>query len=400
MVLTDIQLNRYADVLLWGLKTARKGRFRKGDVILLQYETAAVKLAEVLFAKLIDMGMNPVQRPVWTCSMEQTFYERSGGRQLIFIPPGEKEMMAHLNGRIFLRAPDSITHLRDIDPAKIGKFLVARKPLRDVLDRREEQGEYSWTLCTAPTPELARQARSSLKRYADQIVRACYLDEENPVERWQWIYKVVGEIKKWLNGLPVKEFVVESETIDLRITPGEKRRWIGISGHNIPSFELFLSPDWRGTEGTYFANLPSFRSGNYVEDIRITFDKGLARTLTAKSGEAFARKQIAMDRGAKALGEFSLTDRRFSRIDRFMADTLFDENHGGRFGNCHIAVGSSYSDTYSGNPKELTKDLRRSLGFNDSALHWDLVNTEKKTVTAVLKTGDRQIIYDNGEFRY
>jgi len=83
-----------------------------------------------------------------------------------------------------------------------------------------------------------------------------------------------------------------------------------------------------------------------------------------------------------------------------MADTLFDENHGGRFGNCHIAVGSSYSDTYSGNPKELTKDLRRSLGFNDSALHWDLVNTEKKTVTAVLKTGDRQIIYDSGEFRY
>jgi aminopeptidase len=400
MVLTDIQLDRYADVLLWGLKTARKGRFRKGDVVLLQYETAAIKLAEVLYAKLIDMGMNPVQRPVWTCTMEQTFYERSKGRQLFFVPPGEKEMMAHLNGRIFLRAPDSITHLRDIDPSKIGKFLVARKPLRDILDRREEQGVYSWTLCTAPTPELARQARSSLKRYSDQIIRACYLDEENPVERWQWIYKVVGEIKKWLNGLPVKAFVVESETIDLRITPGEKRRWIGISGHNIPSFELFLSPDWRGTEGTYFANLPSFRSGNYVEDIRITFEKGVARTLTAKSGEAFAKKQIAMDRGAKALGEFSLTDRRFSRIDRFMADTLFDENHGGRFGNCHIAVGSSYSDTYSGNPKELTKDLRRRLGFNDSALHWDLVNTEKKAVTAVLKTGERQIIYDGGEFRY
>jgi len=400
MALTDIQLDRYADVLLWGLKTARKGHFRKGDIVLLQYEMAAVKLAEVLYAKLVAMGMNPIQRPVWTCSMEQAFYEMANGKQLVFIAPGDRELMAHLNGRIFLRAPDSITHLRDIDTAKIGKFLVARKSLRDVLDRREEQGLYSWTLCTVPTPELARQAKSNPKSYTDQIIRACYLDEEDPVGRWQWIYKEVAQIKEWLNRLPVKEFVVESPTIDLKITPGEKRKWIGISGHNIPSFELFLSPDWRGTEGVYYANLPSFRSGNYVEGIRIHFEKGTVKTLTAKEGELFALKQIAMDRGAKALGEFSLTDRRFSRINRFMADTLFDENHGGRYGNCHVAVGSSYTDTYSGNPKDLTENQRRSLGFNDSALHWDLVNTEKKTVTAVLRTGERQIIYDNGEFRY
>jgi aminopeptidase len=332
--------------------------------------------------------------------MEQAFYEKADGKQIVFITPGDRELMAHLNGRIFLRAPDSITHLRDIDPAKIGKFLVARKQLRDTLDRREEQGLYSWTLCTVPTSELARQAKSNLSRYSEQIIRACYLDDEDPVGRWQWIYKEVAKIKKWLNSLSVREFIITSPTMDLRITPGEKRRWIGISGHNIPSFELFLSPDWRGTEGTYFANLPSFRSGNYVEGIRITFEKGMAKKVTAKAGEVFALKQLAMDRGACAVGEFSLTDRRFSRIDRFMADTLFDENHGGRFGNCHIAVGSSYTDTYSGNPADLTKKLRQNMGFNDSALHWDLVNTEKKIVTAVLRTGERQIIYENGEFRY
>jgi aminopeptidase len=59
--------------------------------------------------------------------------------------------------------------------------------------------------------------------------------------------------------MKVNRYHIESKTIDLRITPGEQRRWIGISGHNIPSFELFLSPDCRGTEGIYFANQPSFR---------------------------------------------------------------------------------------------------------------------------------------------
>jgi aminopeptidase len=81
-----------------------------------------------------------------------------------------------------------------------------------------------------------------------------------------------------------------------------------------------------------------------------------------------------------------------------MADTLFDENFGGEYGNCHIAVGSSYTDTYAGNPASINNGLKRKLGFNDSALHWDLVNTEKKTVTAHLKTGKRSVIYENGCF--
>jgi len=105
-----------------------------------------------------------------------------------------------------------------------------------------------------------------------------------------------------------------------------------------------------------------------------------------------------MDRGASQIGEFSLTDRRFSKIDRFMADTLFDENFGGRHGNCHIALGSSYADAFAGDPATLTKSAKASLGFNDSALHWDLVNTEKKRVTAALRGGGKTVIYENGMF--
>jgi aminopeptidase len=107
-----------------------------------------------------------------------------------------------------------------------------------------------------------------------------------------------------------------------------------------------------------------------------------------------------MDRGACRVGEFSLTDRRFSRIDRFMADTLFDENHGGEYGNCHIALGSSYSTTYKGDPATLTKEMKKEMGFNDSALHWDIVNTEDKTVTAHLTSGRKVVIYESGIFKH
>ena len=127
-VLKERYLERYADVLFWGLKTARRGRFRKGNVILIQYDPAALRLAEILYGKILAAGMNPIQRMGLTIGMERSFFGKSGGRQLVFQPPGEKELCGNLHGRIYLHAPDSLTHLKDVDPTRIGKVLVARKP--------------------------------------------------------------------------------------------------------------------------------------------------------------------------------------------------------------------------------------------------------------------------------
>jgi len=385
--LTKDHLNRYADALLWGLLKARAGRFKRGDIVLIRYEY-----------KLREMGINPIPRSGLTVNMERSFFDRANRRQLVFHPPGEKELYESLNGSIFICAPESLTHLKDADPKKIAKTLIARKELREILNRREETGEFGWTLCTFPTPELATNAKLTLAQYTDQIIKACFLDSDNPASRWETVYREAGAIKKWLNRMAVSYYHIQSENVDLRIRPGEKRKWIGVSGHNIPSFELFLSPDWRGTEGYYFANQPSFRSGNYVEDIRLAFEKGRAVRIEATSGEDFTIKQLSMDKGACRVGEFSLTDRRFSRIDKFMADTLFDENYGGQWGNCHIALGTSFSETYTGDPAELTKDMKKRLGLNDSALHWDMVNTEKKTVKAHLLDGKTVTIYEDGTF--
>ena len=171
-----------------------------------------------------------------------------------------------------------------------------------------------------------------------------------------------------------------------------------MSGHNIPSFEIFTSPDWRGTQGIFYMDQPSFRSGNIVRGLKLEFKEGRVVKLSAEQGEVFVEKQIHVDENACKIGEFSLTDKRFSRIDKFMAHTLYDENFGGEYGNCHIALGASYAETYILGGDKLTKELRDRLGFNDSALHWDLVNTEQKKVTAYLKGGGKRVIYQDGIF--
>lgn len=397
-MLTTHQLEKYADVLLWGMQTARKPGFQSQDIVLLRYDFPARALAEVLFEKLISQGLYPVHRIGGSPAMERTLFSKGNSGQITFIPPGEEELMHHLNGCISLLAPESLTHLQDIDPERIGSSVLSRKKLRDILDQRENQGLFGWTLGLLATPELAKNAGIDEQSYWDQIVRACYLDHPDPVGKWQEIFDQARDIKNALNSLHIDQLHVQSANCDLIVTPGQMRQWVGVSGHNIPSFELFTSPDWRGTEGVYYMNQPTYRSGNLVTNLRLEFKQGCVCSATAEQGQDFVRKQLHLDQNADKIGEFSLTDKRFSRIDTFMAHTLYDENYGGDFGNCHIALGASYAETYSPGAGQLTESLKSSLGFNDSALHWDLVNIEPKVVTAKLSTGQRKTLYEDGIF--
>lgn len=397
-MLTTQQLEKYADVLLWGMQTARKPGFQSQDIVLLRYDFPARALAEVLFEKLISQGLYPVHRIGGSPAMERALFSMGNSGQITFIPPGEEELMHHLNGCISLLAPESLTHLQDIDPERIGSSVLSRKKLRDILDQRENQGLFGWTLGLLATPELAKNAGIEERSYWDQIVRACYLDHPDPVGKWQDIFEQASEIKNALNSLHIDQLHIQSPNCDLMVTPGQMRQWVGVSGHNIPSFELFTSPDWRGTEGVYYMNQPTYRSGNLVTNLRLEFKQGCVCSATAEQGQDFVRKQLRLDQNADKIGEFSLTDKRFSRIDTFMAHTLYDENYGGDFGNCHIALGASYAETYSPGAGQLTESLKASLGFNDSALHWDLVNIEPKVVTAKLSTGQRKTLYEDGVF--
>ncbi|MBQ9970868.1 MAG: aminopeptidase [Elusimicrobiaceae bacterium] len=398
---TKLQNERYADVMIWAMQAARRnGKFKKYDTVLLRTDTAALPLAEVIYKKLLAARFNVVTRIMVPEGFSKSFYELGDNKQLSFMAPGEKEFQGAINGLIALHAPQDLTHLKNIDPARIAKNAVARKPIREILDEREQQGLFSWTLCNYPTEELAGRAGLSVKEYSNQIVRACFLNEKDPVKKWKEVTKQINEIGAWLTSLPIDTLRVESEHMDFEVLLGSQRRFIAGGGCNIPSFEIFTSPDWRGTRGVYFADLSSYRSGNYVKGVRLEFKNGRVVKADAEQGADFVRKMVAMDRGAAQIGEFSLTDRRFSKINKFMADILFDENFGGKYGNCHVAIGASYADTFSGPQSKLDKKMKEKLGFNDSSLHWDLINTENKRVTARLKDGSTQVVYEKGEFKY
>ena len=103
--------------------------------------------------------------------------------------------------------------------------------------------------------------------------------------------------------------------------------------------------------------------------------------------------------GGNKLGEVSLTDHRLSKINKFMAEILYDENTGGRYGNTHVALGSSFRECYTGkvNSKWKNADWDK-LGFNNSVVHSDVISTTNRTVTATLQDGTERVIYRDGKY--
>lgn len=111
----------------------------------------------------------------------------------------------------------------------------------------------------------------SLEEYWQEIIHACYLDEENPIARWREIEHTIHELTDKLNKLEIEWVHVTGEDMDIRVKIGEKRKWLGGSGRNIPSFEVFTSPDWRGTEGWIRYNMPLSYQSNIIRGIELRF---------------------------------------------------------------------------------------------------------------------------------
>ena len=141
----------------------------------------------------------------------------------------------------------------------------------------------------------------------------------------------------------------------------------------------------------------SYRYGVLIEGVELWFKNGRVVKARARKNEQVLKEMIAT-KDADKIGEYSLTDKRFSRITKFMAETLYDENRGGPHGNTHLALGKSYHDCYTGDPGTVSPEEWERLGFNDSSVHTDIISTAPRTVTATLKDGTQRVIYRNGRF--
>jgi aminopeptidase len=299
---------------------------------------------------------------------------------------------------LFIVSEPDIHYLEGLPASKISMMNSARAPYMKMREKKEQEGKLSWSLCLYGTQSMADEAGISLEEYWEQIIEACYLREDDPVKKWKQVQKEIDEIKDKLDALKIEKLHIKGDDVDLHVQIGAHRKWLSGGGKNIPSFEIFTSPDWRGTNGFIRFNQPLYYSGKRISGVSLKFENGVVVASSATENEDALKEMIAQENADK-VGEFSLTDRRHSRISKFMATTLFDENMGGEFGNTHIALGNAYKDTYTGNMSTVTEEQWAEMGYNSCPrVHTDIISNSNRTVTATLKDNTEKVIYNHGQF--
>ena len=138
---------------------------------------------------------------------------------------------------------------------------------------------------------------------------------------------------------------------------------------NIPSEEIFTSPQRGKAEGVLVSSKPLSWQGSLIENFSITFKDGKAVSVQAEKGQEALEKMIAMDEGAAYLGECALIayDSPINNTGVLFYNTLFDEN-----ASCHMALGRGFSNCIADYSKYTQEELHE-MGINDSMIHVDFM---------------------------
>lgn len=401
------KLEKYAELLL------TKGvSIKPGTPLLISAPMEAYEFVEILSKKAFEKGVTDIGYDLIDEKIKHDALKYLEINDLKESPIFNKKIFdeyAKKDAAFLMLMSDDPTLMDDIDSNKLSQAAIFSRKSKPLYKQRQLNNEIVW--CIACTATMGRAEKmfdnneDAINKLWDAIFDACYINNKNPNEAWDTFIEETNKKTEILNKLKIKELHYTNNLgTNLTINLLETSIWNGASEKtksgvefiaNIPTQEVFTTPNRLGTNGIVYSSKPLIYNGGFINDFFIEFKDGKVINYDAKEGKDILKGIIESDENACYLGEVALVDYNspISTSKLIHYETLYDEN-----ASCHLALGSGFTECVKGTDNKSKEELI-NLGFNYSDNHVDfMIGTEDLNIMAKTFDGKEVQIFKDGNF--
>ncbi|NGX58809.1 MAG: Aminopeptidase PepS [Chlamydiae bacterium] len=304
--------------------------------------------------------------------------------------------------------PDSLS---DMDPEKLNQYMLSfRKSLKKFYDEGIGHSKVQWTIAAAATPKWAEKVFPELNEAEayemlwKEILKMCRADQPDCLKLWKAHNDILHKRAKKLTKMKINSLHFKGPGTDLVVGLSSKAIFMGGGSMgprgvefepNLPTEEVFTTPDCHKTEGHVQTTRPFLINGKMIRGLKLEFKNGEIVKFEADEGTETFKEYINSDAGANKLGEVALVgvDSPIYQSGRIYEEILFDENAA-----CHIAVGFAYHFCIEGSA-DMSIDELHEVGCNNSHVHTDMmISSEEVNVMGVLSSGEEVQLINKGQW--
>ncbi len=294
--------------------------------------------------------------------------------------------------------------MEDIEPKKLARAEYIKKKTSSIYINKILMYQIPWCIAALPNQNWAnnvfKNEKDAFNLLENTLYNICMVNTENPIESWNKRLENNKVIIETLNNLKLKMLHYKNNLgTDLTVQLLSDGLWCDASKNglvNMPSYEIFTTPDYRKTNGIVYGSRPLIYNGGIIDNFWIKFENGKAIDCGAQKGESILRNIINSDDNSCYLGECALVENNspISNTGLVFGLTLIDEN-----ASCHLALGEGFIEC-SQNNDNLSDEQLLAKGINLSKVHVDfMIGTPDLEIEAETYDGKKIKILEEGNFK-